>query len=68
MRQSSQKLAAEIVQQLAQLPKMFYEYELAAREVRIAESRRKIYEAHLEKAKSGTLGMDYTEDDTETKT
>ena len=36
-------------------------------DLRAAESRRKMSEIHLEKARNGTLGIDYSEEPVETK-
>lgn len=37
-------------------------------DLRAAESRRKLSELHLEKARNGALGIDYSEEPVESKT
>jgi len=61
------KLANDIIQQIKGLPRTLHEFQLASLDLRAAEGRRKVVEAHLEKAKNGTLGIDYVQDATETK-
>jgi hypothetical protein len=36
-------------------------------DLRAAESRRKLSDLHLEKARNGTLGIDYSEESAESK-
>lgn len=56
------RLANDIMQQLKSLPRTLHEFQLASLDLRAAESRRKVVEAHLEIAKNGTLGIDFVQD------
>lgn len=68
IRRTAAKLTIEILQQSKHLSRQLHEFQLASMDLRAAESRRKLSEIHLEKAKNGTLGIDYSEETAESKT
>ncbi|KAF9532336.1 hypothetical protein CPB83DRAFT_847672 [Crepidotus variabilis] len=59
------KLSSEIFDLMQGLPRKTHESDMAAYELSVAESRRKIAETHLEKAKLGILGIDYVHEPVE---
>jgi hypothetical protein len=67
-RRTAAKLAMEILQQSKHLSRQLHELQLASMDLRAAESRRKMSEIHLEKARNGVLGIDYSEEPAESKT
>jgi hypothetical protein len=64
-RRTVSKLAMEILQESKHLSRQLHEFKLACMDLRGAEGRRKMSDVHLEKARNGALGIDYSEETVE---